>query len=193
MALASRAGNTRRDLHAAMIAAGLSSFEARARFEESLGSLPERLPVAQSVDVPGIGAFVARVTIRPARQGVNPFTRETITFPARTITRILFEPEGALLSAVNARAAGLSLSDASDPLEQAFASVLIGAGTLKLAGIGAFRIIKVPARRARIDPSTGAVLAPAMPASREVRFRPASSLKAAVVRALAGDGERREG
>src|SRR6185312_10051358 len=101
---------------------------------------------AWSVDVPGVGAFMARGTIRPARQGINPFTRMPITFPARRICRIRFEPDPDLVDAINLDRPEGEPARSSDPLHLAFVSALTSKRhEVVLAGIGRFRVIKKPA------------------------------------------------
>lgn len=167
-----------RELYAAMVDVGLSMSQAKALYRDTLGSIAERFARSPVVDIPGVGAFIGSTTHHPARQGVNPFTRQPITWPARTSVRVHFEPDGALVGAIVTQSAG---AQASDPLHVAFASVLTKWGLLNLPGVGSFRLVKIPARRAQVDPRTGAVVKPAMPASRDVRFRPTSKLKRAVL------------
>jgi nucleoid DNA-binding protein len=159
-----------------MVQHGALRQEAERRVDEILATLGPELARAGSADVPGVGTFVARGTVKPARQGINPFTRQPITFPARRICRIRFDPDPALFDAVNRPAE--EPAGASDPLLLAFVTGLRERwGKVELPGVGRFRVYKVPARRSLTNPRTGAVT-PALATHRDVRFSPSSKLKA---------------
>lgn len=179
------------ELISTMVAEGATLAEAKEIYRGTLGSLAEQLARAVVADIPGVGTFSAHVTHKPAVKGVNPFTRQPITFAARDIVRIRYSPDSSLLAAIDARSSGLPLPEPSGPLHGAFVAALIRMGVIRLS-VGNFRVIKMPARRARLHPRTGAVLVPARPAHRDVVFRASSRLKSMVIPALrrAPDDER---
>lgn len=176
-----------RELLAKMASLGVDHAEAKAIYRTTLGAIPEQIVQRGVADVPGVGSFSARVTHRPARQAVNPFTRQPLTIPGRTLVRILFSVDSALLEAIDAHYAKAPPVGSRGLLHDAFFAVLSKSGYVTLAGLGAFRVCKMPAQRARLHPRTGAVIAPALPAHRDVRFRAASQLKAKIVAALRGE------
>jgi nucleoid DNA-binding protein len=171
-----------RELIQAMVRLGETRAAAEDRYRETFGALGSALARASVADVAGVGTFSAKVTTTEAVDGMNPFTRQPYSFPARRRVRIRFDPDAALLEAINLvpdPAAGAESRGRSDPLFLAFVSALTGPrpGEVRLAGIGTFRVWKMPAQRALVNSRTVAVT-PAAPAYRTVRFVPGSKLKA---------------
>lgn len=73
--------------------AGLSQADSKKALEAALDAIKEALAAGDSVTLIGFGTF--SVTERPARQGINPRTKETIEIPAKTVAK--FKPGASLL------------------------------------------------------------------------------------------------
>lgn len=78
-------------------AAGLSKAAAKAALDASLDAIKAALVKGDKVALIGFGTF--SVTERPARQGVNPATKQKITIPARKVAK--FKAGAELAAAVN--------------------------------------------------------------------------------------------
>jgi nucleoid DNA-binding protein len=153
------------------------------RYDETLGTLAERLESASMAVIPGLGVFSASCTHRPRRSMLNPFTRKPMVTLPRWIPRVRFAPDFELFRAVEAHFAQGEVG-ARDPLVLAFVEGLTSRrGAVQIAGIGKFYLYKEPAQQGRVSPRTGAV-GPALPARRSVRFQPAAALKARIVAGL---------
>ena len=66
-------------------AAGLSKMDAKKALEATLEAITEALKADDKVSLIGFGTF--STSVRPARQGKNPRTGETLTIPEKTIVK----------------------------------------------------------------------------------------------------------
>ncbi len=77
--------------------AGLSKGDAKKALEASLDAIKEALVAGDKIQLIGFGTF--SVTERPAHQGVNPATHESITIAAKKVAK--FKAGAELADAVN--------------------------------------------------------------------------------------------
>jgi nucleoid DNA-binding protein len=167
-----------------MVDLGADWLLAEEAYREAFGSLTETIVRFRVAELPGVGTFSARCLHRPAYQAVNPFTRQPITCAARDLLRFRFAPDPLLLSAIDAKATGAPPAGSLGLLGDAFLKGLTSRWPEIKLPIGVFRVIKLPAQRVRLNPRTGAVIAPGLPARRDVRFRPSRGLKTTLIAAL---------
>lgn len=78
-------------------AAGLSKVAAKAALEAALDAMKAALVKGDKVSLIGFGTLA--VAERPAREGINPATKEKITIPARNVVK--FKAGAELNAAVN--------------------------------------------------------------------------------------------
>ena len=83
----------------AMIAdvAGLSKADAKKALDATVDVLKEALVAGEKIQLVGFGTFA--VAERPAREGINPATKEKIQIPARKVAK--FKAGAELSEAVN--------------------------------------------------------------------------------------------
>lgn len=79
-------------------AAGLSKVDAKKALDATTAAIKEALVAGDKVQLVGFGTFA--VTERPAREGINPSTKEKITIAAKKIAK--FKAGAELADAVNA-------------------------------------------------------------------------------------------
>ncbi|MBQ7634412.1 MAG: HU family DNA-binding protein [Bacteroidaceae bacterium] len=77
--------------------AGLSKVAAKAALEAALDAMKAALVKGDKVSLIGFGTLA--VAERPAREGINPATKEKITIPARNVVK--FKAGAELNAAVN--------------------------------------------------------------------------------------------
>ena len=65
--------------------AGLSKSDAKKALDATVEAISEALKAGEKVSLVGFGTF--SVNERPARQGINPATNETITIAAKKIAK----------------------------------------------------------------------------------------------------------
>ena len=65
--------------------AGLSKSDAKKALDATVEAISEALKAGEKVSLVGFGTF--SVNERPARQGINPATKETITIAAKKIAK----------------------------------------------------------------------------------------------------------
>lgn len=65
--------------------AGLSKVDAKKALEAALEIITDAVKAGDKVSLIGFGTFYT--TVRPARQGKNPRTGESITIPEKTIVK----------------------------------------------------------------------------------------------------------
>jgi nucleoid DNA-binding protein len=172
----------RRELLQTMVNLGAGFGEARQIYESTLGSLAEQLVRFAFAEIPGVGSFSVRYSRTPPRPAVNPFTRQPYTFPGRETVLVRYAPDSALIAALTV---GAPPVESLGYLHRAFVAELLGRyPVIRLSGVGVFQAYKTPATRARLHPRTGAIVAPARPAGREVRFSAATQLKQALLPSL---------
>ena len=65
--------------------AGLSKSDAKKALDATVEAIAEALKAGDKVALVGVGTF--SVNERPARQGINPATKETITIAAKKVAK----------------------------------------------------------------------------------------------------------
>ena len=65
--------------------AGLSKVDAKKALNATLEAITESVKAGDKVALIGFGTFA--VTERPARKGINPATKQTITIPAKKVVK----------------------------------------------------------------------------------------------------------
>ena len=65
--------------------AGLSKVDAKKALDATVGAIKEALVAGEKVALVGFGTF--SVTERPAREGVNPSTKQKITIAAKKVAK----------------------------------------------------------------------------------------------------------
>lgn len=73
------------DLVNAIAAAGLSKADSKKALDATLGAIADALKAGDKVALLGFGTF--SVNERPARQGINPATKEKIEIPAKKVIK----------------------------------------------------------------------------------------------------------
>ena len=73
------------DLVNAIAAAGLSKADSKKALDATLGAIADALKAGDKVALLGFGTFA--VNERPARQGINPATKEKIEIPAKKVIK----------------------------------------------------------------------------------------------------------
>ena len=73
------------DLVNAIAAAGLSKADSKKALDATLGAIADALKAGDKVALLGFGTFA--VSERPARQGINPATKEKIEIPAKKVIK----------------------------------------------------------------------------------------------------------
>lgn len=73
------------DLVNAIAAAGLSKADSKKALDATLGAIADALKAGDKVSLLGFGTFA--VNERPARQGINPATKEKIEIPAKKVIK----------------------------------------------------------------------------------------------------------
>lgn len=68
--------------------AGLSKVDAKKALEAAIDAIAAAMKAGDKVAIIGLGTF--SVSERPARQGLNPATKEPITIPAKKVVK--FKP-----------------------------------------------------------------------------------------------------
>lgn len=79
-------------------AAGLTKVDAKKALDATTAAIKEALVAGDKVQLVGFGTFA--VTERPAREGINPSTKEKITIAAKKVAK--FKAGAELADAVNA-------------------------------------------------------------------------------------------
>ena len=74
--------------------AGLSKVDAKKALNATLEAITESVKAGDKVALIGFGTFA--VTERPARKGINPATKQTITIPAKKVVKFKAGAELAL-------------------------------------------------------------------------------------------------
>lgn len=74
--------------------AGMSKVDAKKALDATLEAIKAAVKAEDKVALVGFGTFA--VTERPARQGVNPATKQTITIPAKKVVKFKAGAELAL-------------------------------------------------------------------------------------------------
>ncbi|MDD6507167.1 MAG: HU family DNA-binding protein [Prevotellaceae bacterium] len=77
--------------------AGLSKADAKKALDATVDVLKEALVAGEKIQLVGFGTFA--VAERPAREGINPATKEKIQIPARKVAK--FKAGAELSEAVN--------------------------------------------------------------------------------------------
>ena len=77
--------------------AGLSKADAKKALDATVDVLKEALVAGEKIQLVGFGTFA--VAERPAREGINPATKEMIQIPARKVAK--FKAGAELSEAVN--------------------------------------------------------------------------------------------
>ena len=77
--------------------AGLSKADAKKALDATVDVLKEALVAGEKIQLVGFGTFA--VAKRPAREGINPATKEKIQIPARKVAK--FKAGAELSEAVN--------------------------------------------------------------------------------------------
>lgn len=77
--------------------AGLSKADAKKALDATIDVLKEALVAGEKIQLVGFGTFA--VAERPAREGINPATKEKIQIPARKVAK--FKAGAELSEAVN--------------------------------------------------------------------------------------------
>ena len=77
--------------------AGLSKADAKKALDATVDVLKEALVAGEKIQLVGFGTFA--VAERPAREGINPATKEKIQIPARKVAK--FKAGAALSEAVH--------------------------------------------------------------------------------------------
>lgn len=77
------------------VAAGseLTQAQAKVAIEAALTAIKEALVAGDNVALLGFGTFA--VNERPEREGINPFTQQPMTFPAKKVVK--FKPAAGLI------------------------------------------------------------------------------------------------
>lgn len=86
------------DLIEKIAAAGLSKADAKKALDATTAAIKEALVAGDKVQLVGFGTFA--VSERPAREGINPATKEKITIAAKKVAK--FKAGAELSDAVNA-------------------------------------------------------------------------------------------
>lgn len=77
--------------------AGLSKSDAKKALEATVNSIKKALIAGEKIQLIGFGTFT--VAERPAREGINPATKEKIQIPAKNVAK--FKAGAELTDAIN--------------------------------------------------------------------------------------------